>query len=146
MFHARNFSILNFEDKIRFFREKLNVLRSRSSVWRGMLLRRFERNAPADRSESLLLARIWENNDRASLDYVPRPYPGVITDFRPKKQYARYIESSLDWNELALGGQEIVTLPVYPAGMLLEPFVKHLAATLRTAIDKQIQMHEGPGR
>ena len=142
-FHARNFSILNFEDKVRFFREKLNVLRSRSSVWRGMLLGRFERNAPADRSESLLLAQIWENNDRASLDYVPRPYPGVITDFRPKNQYTRYTESSMRWDELALGGEEIVILPVYPAGMLLEPFVKDLAAALQGAIDKQIQTRVG---
>ena len=146
VFHARNFSILNFEGKIRFFREKLNVLRSRSSVWRGMLLGRLDKNAPADRSESLLLARIWENNDRASLDYVPRPYPGAITDFRPKKQYARYIQSGVGWDELALGGEEIVTLPVYPAGMLLEPFVKNLAAALKAAIDNQIQMHEGTGQ
>jgi hypothetical protein len=29
----------------------------------------------------------------------------------------------------------VVELPVYPAGMLVEPFVKHLATALRTAID-----------
>jgi hypothetical protein len=40
---------------------------------------------------------------------------------------------------LALGGQEIVTLPVYPAGMLVEPFVQRLAAALTAAIDRAIQ-------
>jgi hypothetical protein len=28
-----------------------------------------------------------------------------------------------------------VNVPVYPAGMLVEPFVKHLAVGLRAAID-----------
>jgi hypothetical protein len=29
-----------------------------------------------------------------------------------------------------------VTLPVYPAGMLVEPYVKHLANALRMSIDR----------
>jgi hypothetical protein len=40
---------------------------------------------------------------------------------------------------LATRGCEILTLPVYPAGMLLEPFVKHLAEALKTAISRTIR-------
>jgi len=37
---------------------------------------------------------------------------------------------------LAQEGRENVTLPVYPAGMLVEPFVKHWAAALWASIDR----------
>ncbi len=45
---------------------------------------------------------------------------------------------ALKWDQLAGGGQETVVLPVYPAGMLVEPFVKHLAHALRRSIDSAI--------
>jgi non-ribosomal peptide synthetase component F/thioesterase domain-containing protein len=136
VFHARNFLLLDFKDKVKFFKEKVVVLRHRSRVWRGMLLGKVVKDQHGSKSESLLMARMWEINDRAILSYVPRAYPGVITDFRPVKQYARYLGPDVHWDRLARDGQEIVTIPVYPAGMLLEPFVKHLAAALRTSIDK----------
>lgn len=88
------------------------------------------------RSEASVLAQVWKTNDSAAVNYLPRCFPGVITDFRPMKQYTKYAGENLKWSQLALGGQKIVTLPVYPAGMLLEPFVEHLAAALRTAIDQ----------
>jgi len=69
------------------------------------------------------------------MDYVPKAYPGVVTDFRPLKQYSIYRRPDLKWEKLALGGQEIVELTVYPAGMLVEPFVKSLAEKLKKSIE-----------
>jgi hypothetical protein len=43
------------------------------------------------------------------------------------------------WNELARGGQQVITLPVLPAGMLIEPFVRQLAAALRNVMDSAMQ-------
>jgi hypothetical protein len=40
---------------------------------------------------------------------------------------------------MAQGGEQIVVLPVYPAGMLLEPFVKHLAVALEKSIQDAIR-------
>jgi len=74
-------------------------------------------------------------NDRACVAYVPQPYAGRITDFRPRKQYQHYSQPEVKWERLAKGGQEVIVLPVYPAGMLVEPFVQHLAAALRKSID-----------
>jgi non-ribosomal peptide synthetase component F/thioesterase domain-containing protein len=136
LFHVRNFLLLNSRDQLKFFQAKMRVLRSRSNVWLGMLLGKLEQRG--SKAESLILAQIWKINDQAILSYVPQTYAGVITDFRPIKQYAKYIGADMKWGRLALG-QEIVTLPVYPAGMLVEPFVKHLAAALRATIDKAIQ-------
>jgi hypothetical protein len=39
---------------------------------------------------------------------------------------------------MASGGVEIHKLPVYPAGMLMEPFVKTLSAELQTCMAKAV--------
>src|SRR5262249_11383001 len=117
LFHGRNFLILDLKGKFSFFREKITVLRSRLSVWRGIVLDKFTTTQGSE-SESRLLARIWETNDQAAMKYVPQPYPGVITDFRPVQQYSRYGRPDIHWDPIALNGQQVVTLPVYPAGML----------------------------
>ena len=101
-----------------------------------MLLAKFFHNSGRGKSQSRILGEIWENNDRASSQYVPKPYSGVVTDFRPLKQYRMFDNPDAKWDRLAQAGQEVVILPVYPAGMLVEPHVKHLANALRTSIDK----------
>jgi phthiocerol/phenolphthiocerol synthesis type-I polyketide synthase E len=135
-FHVANFLCLNLAGMVKFFREKLDILGDRLPLWMGMQLakldpQRFRRTMP----ESRALGRLWQLNDRACISYVPRSYPGRITDFRPRKQYQRYSKPEAKWDLLAKGGQEIIVLPVYPAGMLVEPFVKHLAVVLQDSID-----------
>jgi len=144
VFHAGNFLLLNSKDKWKFFQEKWKVLRSRSSVWSGMLFGKMMTTRQGGKSESLILAEIWEMNDRAIVNYVPRSYPGVVTDFRPTKQYRKY-GSNAHWEQLALGGERVVALPVYPAGMLLEPFVKDLARALESCINEVIRKYFSTG-
>jgi len=140
VFHTANFLTLDAAGKVQFLREKLQGVRQRLPVWRGMLLASLRKGAPG-KSESRLLGEIWRTNDRACAIYVPKPYAGVITDFRPIKQYRLFDQPNAKWDQLALGGQEVVALSVYPAGMLVEPFVQHLAAALRASIDKVIRDH-----
>jgi len=138
-FHAANFLRLDREGRAQFLRGKAKALRSRIPVWRGMLLARLNRKGPAETSESLVLARVWQTNDRAALEYIPRPYVGMVTDFRPTKQYRVLDKPGAKWDQLAKGGQQVVVLPSYPAGMLVEPFVKHLAAALGKSIDDAVR-------
>jgi len=138
VFHAASFLGLDSPGKIKFFREKMGVLRSRIPVWRGMLLAKFSSNSQTAQSESRLLGQIWQTNDHAVWNYIPQPYPGKVTDFRPAKQYRIFNQRDAKWDRLAKGGQEIIVLPVYPAGMLLEPFVEHLAGALGKSIDAAI--------
>jgi phthiocerol/phenolphthiocerol synthesis type-I polyketide synthase E len=138
-FHAANFMRLDFKGKTSFFREKIQVLRNRLPVWWGMLLGKFEKNSKVSNSGSRILGNIWLANDLACQKYVPKPFAGVVTDFRPLKQYRAFDKPDTKWDRLALQGQTVVVLPVYPAGMLLEPFVKHLAVALRKAIDGAIR-------
>ena len=100
-----------------------------------MLLARLPLNSRETVSESRVLGEIWQANERAYLNYIPQPYPGKVTDFRPLKQYRGLHNPDLKWDRLAEGGQEVVVLPVNAPSMLFEPFVKHLAAALRKSID-----------
>lgn len=133
IFHCLNFGLLDFKKQVAFIEEKFKVLWNRGSVWRGWFEKKLGSN-----SEFSTLAKIWEINDRAILDYVPKPYPGTITDFRPMKQYSQYLGAPMDWSGLA-HKHEIVTLRVYPAGMLLEPFVLDLALALGSSIEKAVR-------
>lgn len=135
-FHAKNFLLLDFHGKRRFLSEKWKVLQSRTAVWKGFLLSRLNGNRVGDSSKSQLLARLWKTNDRASLNYVPQPYLGLIADFRPMHQYSIYLEANVNWDGIALGAHNVYQLPVYPAGMLLEPFVRDLAKALQAAIER----------
>ncbi len=135
-FHVINFLQLDYQGKSKFLKEKIEILRSRMLVWRGMLLARFFEKSAILTSESRILGEIWRNNDRACSQYLPKPYPGLVADFRPLKQYRMFDNPDAKWNQLAQEGQEVVTLPVYPAGMLVEPYVKHLAAALRQSMDR----------
>jgi phthiocerol/phenolphthiocerol synthesis type-I polyketide synthase E len=141
-FHAASFFSLDSTGQAKFLKEKFAALKSRIPAWRGMLLSRFRRRSPKTVSESLVLGQIWQANDRASWAYLPKPYPGVVTDIRPAKQYRIFSKPDLKWDQLTQG-QEVIVLPVYPGTMLVEPFVEHLANALRRSMDAAIQRCKG---
>lgn len=143
IFHGANFMRLDLQGKTSFFRGKMASLRSRLPVWWGSVLSKFQRDSQSSSSEFRVLGEIWKLNDIACQRYVPQPFDGVVTDFRPLRQYRVFNQPNAKWGQLAKGGQHEVVLPVYPAGMLTEPFVKHLAAALRTAIDDAISPRDG---
>ncbi|HVB59225.1 MAG TPA: alpha/beta fold hydrolase [Candidatus Acidoferrales bacterium] len=139
VFHAANFFRLDSKGKAQFFSEKVRAFRNRIPVWRGILLARFDQRSRASISESRISGRIWRANDLACVNYVPKPYTGALADFRPMKQYRMSDQPNAKWDRLAQGGHEVVVLPVYPAGMLLNPFVEHLALALKKSIDAAIR-------
>jgi phthiocerol/phenolphthiocerol synthesis type-I polyketide synthase E len=130
-FHWRNFLLLSAANKLTFFREKAKVLRSRIAMRLGGL----SRTSTADRA-GVDLARLWETNDRALLAYTPRPYAGRIVHFRPARQYSIDSLPEREWDGLAQRGVEKIALRVYPAGMLLEPFVETLAARIAPYLNR----------
>jgi thioesterase domain-containing protein len=134
-FHAASFFSVDSRGKAKFLNEKFDALRSRIPVWRGMLLSRFSTASSNAVSDSLILGQIWQANDIASWNYLPKPYAGVVTDIRPAKQYRVFSKPDLKWDRLAREGQEVIVLPVNPAVMLVEPFVEHLAVALSKSID-----------
>jgi thioesterase domain-containing protein len=145
IFHAAALLKINSASKSRFLLGKFHDLRKRIPVWRGMLLPGLGRHSSREASESLLLAQVWRTNDLAAGNYVPRSYPGAVTDFRPARQYRVLDKPDLKWDRLAKGGQTVIVVPGYPAVMLLEPYVRDLAAMLTTCIDEAIRRSKSSG-
>lgn len=135
-FHLASFLSLDIDGQNKFFRGKLEMLRNRIPVWRGMLGSKLFGSSDGEASDSAILSQIWMANDRACWNYLPERYPGEVTDIRPKAQYYVFSKPGLKWDGLAQGGQNVIILPVYPASMLVEPFVEHLADALRKLIEK----------
>ena len=75
-------------------------------------------------------------HDRAANKYTPGPYRGCITLFKTKRAYAGYGDPQMGWGNGLTGGLDVQQLSVYPAGMLMEPFVAELAEKLRTCLAK----------
>ena len=85
--------------------------------------------------------RITDINDEAQLNYVPKPYKGRITVFRPKKNFIGYDDYECGWGGMASEGIDVHEIPAYPRGMLVEPFVKILADELEQCIGKNLDRY-----
>jgi hypothetical protein len=57
---------------------------------------------------------------------------------RPARQYRIFTKPGSKWEQLAPGGQEVIVLPLNPAGMPVEAFVEHLAVAVGESIDSAI--------
>jgi phthiocerol/phenolphthiocerol synthesis type-I polyketide synthase E len=134
-FHSQNYLRLDRTGRREYLHDKIQILRNRVPVWQGRLRSSLTESAEGDMPQSVVLAKVWAANDRAANEYIPKPYPGIVTDFRSLEQYSIYQGTDLKWEGLAQGGQHVVQLAVYPAGMLVEPFVSVLADALKRCID-----------
>lgn len=140
MFHFLNFLLLEFKGKLRFILEKTKVAKDRTGVWYGMVLSRLGDRFHKNNEQYLNIAQLWKTNDWITAKYVPKTYSGRMILFKPFKQYARYDKPELDWEKLVTEGLDIYELRVYPAGMVVEPFVRLLAEKLQFCIDKALKL------
>jgi thioesterase domain-containing protein len=109
----------------------------RKDVWHDIIMphtRHHNGASQIDRS----LAALWNNNEAIASRYVPKSYPGRIDQFVPMKNYFTMTKSNASWEDVARGGVDVHKLPVYPAGMLMEPYVQQLAEELRKRIEQAL--------
>lgn len=132
-FHLLNLFSLNAENRKRFLRGKIGELNRRKSVWYGNLQKK-KNVGETELDQATALAAVWANNDRVATEYQPRTYPGKINQFLPKTNYSHLQDQDVGWTQIAEDGVDISYLPVYPAGMLMEPYVQQLAAEMLTLI------------
>jgi len=137
-FHWRNFLLLDSGGKNVFFREKISELKRRSKLWYGPALSKISHKSESNNRQHLLLFQLWQINDRAALSYVPGFYQGKISLFLPGKRYTIHDTPEMMWSKMA-EEIEIHELPVYPAGSLVEPFVRILAEKLKACINKALE-------
>ena len=142
LFHLAALLDLDFQGKRKFLRAKLIDIQNRLPIWRGKVRTRVNPRRSIAVTPSMVPAEIWTTNHNASFRYVPKLYPGAITDFRPARQYRVLNKPGLKWDHLAKGGQHVVCIPGYPGVMLVEPYVKDLASALAQSIDAAVCHNE----
>ena len=124
-FHLGNLASVPSTQWRSYLRQKLEVAREgefkliTKSLLKG---ERVEAESLQDRIHAL--------NHEAALRYQPRPYQGVVTNFKPKRNYTAFPDPDMGWTQLALRGVKNIELDLNPHAMLTEPFVRQLADSL----------------
>jgi hypothetical protein len=130
-FHLGNFARLRPREMVNYITEKVRVVRD------GELANLMSSMAGSTKVEGVspavsgIEASVQAVNDHAAEHYMPGPYAGRLTLFKPQINYKFYSDPNMGWGNLALGGLDIVELPMYPHAMLVEPFVRLLAKELK---------------
>lgn len=133
-FHAANVLKSGPRGVGAFLREKFREMSRRVSRRTAVTSSKLSHALGFRKSPPLIL--LEKVNDKASEEYVPQPYPGRLTVFKPCKAYLGYEDPSLGWGNGLVDDIDVIELPVFPAGMLLEPFVQELAHHLRRKLDE----------
>ncbi len=134
-FHLGNFAHLSPGLMKNYLREKIRVARD-GELANVLSSRNKNVGRPDDTVGRSALRTIQATNDRAAEYYQPKPYSGRLTLFNPRVNYSKFPDPHMGWDGIALGGIEIVSLPMNPHAMLVEPTVKFLAAALASQIER----------
>ncbi|MBD0265850.1 MAG: non-ribosomal peptide synthetase, partial [Tolypothrix sp. Co-bin9] len=83
------------------------------------------------------MLRVFYANNQAVLNYVPQVYPKRITLLKTSLQSSiAEQDSSMGWNQLAVGGTEIYPIPGNHLTMLRKPHIQVVAQQLKACIEK----------
>jgi pimeloyl-ACP methyl ester carboxylesterase len=128
LFHSYNFLLLTWRQKRQFIGSKWEALGRRMAVWRAAVGGWFQRSQ-VPRVGMVNMAEIWRKHDDLAEAYLPARYPGRLVHFRPKQDYRCHRSTEYEADEV-----ELHRLRVYPAGMMVEPFVTELARLVQHEI------------
>ena len=141
IYHWRNFYLLPRNGRAPFIATKLTDLKYRMKIWTGRITYKIGKSDNAKSKSIIKQSEVWKNNDKVAFKYKPSYYQGTITVFLPKKKYSVHNTERANWNINHASKINKVILPVYPSGMLVEPFVRELAAHINARI-KEINAKE----
>ena len=86
-----------------------------------------KRKSVGDRSPQ---SRVHRMNFEAAMRYHPKPYPGVVTNLKPRRNYSALPDPDMGWKGLALEGVANIDLDLNPHAMMSTPFIEQLADQL----------------
>jgi len=141
-FHAMNLFSLNARDRRKFLREKLDIELTRLRIRLHASYHALRRLGGADSRQDYPHLRIIRANHDAAFSYVPAPYSGRVAVIRPKEYFLGFTDPKYGWDQVVNEGLEIYELPVYPKGMLVDPFCRSLAMTLTTLLAEKTLLAE----
>jgi len=131
-YHGANFCLAGNKHRWNFVREKWDTALTRDGIRLRTLYHALV--SSPDRQNSYPHLRVKRVNDQAAMRYVPRPYSGRVVVIRPKGNFWGLDDPSLGWDEVVREGLAIREIPIYPRGILVEPFVQTLAQELRACL------------
>ena len=136
-FHLANLFAVRLEDRRKFLSEKMDTAIARLGIRLRASLRSF-REIGCDRAqEAFPHLKVKKVNDQAAFDYVPQPYDGRVVLIRPKGYFVGQRSYGLGWDGVIRRELEVHELPVYPKGILVEPFCRQLAETLNLSLSNE---------
>ena len=141
LFHSSNMAMIPPRERRKFLSEKLSTARARFRIRLRALSYRFQRkeNKIHRIYPHLLVTRV---NDEAALRYVPKPYYGRVALIKPKRYFSGLDSSTLGWGGVIRDGLEVHDVPAYPRGMLVEPFCRSLADTVKRCLAEAMTSRE----
>jgi len=90
------------------------------------------------------LLHIFKTNLQAMERYTPRPYPGRLILYRADETWeATGPDAQRGWDDLALGGVEVHTVPGDHFTLIRQPHVQTLAERLRAYLDEAPIVRDG---
>jgi len=133
-FHGVNFCFLKNKDRWKFIREKWDVEMTRLGIRLRALSPARYVSGRGETQSSYPHLRVKKVNDLAVRRYVPRTYSGRVVVIRPKGNFWGLDRVTFGWGDVVRDGLEVREIPIYPKGMLVEPFVQTLAEELRACL------------
>jgi len=134
IYHWKNLVSLSSNGRKFFLIGKVNDLKDRMKIWHVKLRSKFGINKNGKSDSITKQSEIWKLNDEAAFKYKADFYNDRLTVFLPKEKYSVHSVPEAIWNTEHAKEVDSEVLPSYPAGMLVEPFVKELAEKLNTRI------------
>jgi amino acid adenylation domain-containing protein len=133
-FHGANLALIRSKDRKKFFIEKVDIELTRLMMRMHAVYQFLQRAFGGMTRNNYPHLAIKKINDQAWLQYVPQPYDGRVVLIRSKGHFVGFANPSFGWNGVVRQGLELHELPSYPKGMLVEPFCRLLAETLKMSL------------
>jgi Thioesterase domains of type I polyketide synthases or non-ribosomal peptide synthetases len=141
-FHAMNIVSLKARDRRKFLTEKLDIELTRLRIRLQASYHALRQLGGAESQHDYPHLRIIQANHAAAFTYVPLPYSGRVAVIRPRGYFMGFTDPRYGWDAVVSEGLEIYELPVYPKGMLIDPFCRSLAGTLTALLAKTTLLEE----
>jgi hypothetical protein len=132
-FHAANLFMAD-KGRWKFFREKWNVELARADVKLRALRYAMKRSNGSGAPNQYPHLTVTRLNDHAALQYVPKPYPGRAVLIRPKRNFLGLNDPSYGWGNVIGERLQVCSVPIFPKGLMVEPFVENLALELKACL------------
>lgn len=136
-FHLGNLAHLKTRDLPGYLGEKgrmaIELARASLSA-RFSKIRSSQHNGTDEKGAEVMIQAI---NDQAVWEFDPNPVAGIITVFRPKKNYDFMPDQHLGWAGVAPDGIDLITLPVNPHALLINPCATQVAYEMAVRIRQQ---------